>query len=347
MEYEFQRHDPCFDQILFVMTLDIKKMKERIVAGKESAVHSRLRGNPDAEVICDTIRPLGTFLLEFEQDPDGEWNRYGLAPLRKALHSNRWKQPDLEQSVSAFLRQKYQTGDPVRQYTACRIWEGYLAAREYRNRTTACDRFMDMISHLTLSFQTTAETDFKMQTGQIIPPVPFHKLPSHLPAQDTKLELWYPGYGTEMECACTYTSFYPVISYYLNRLKDWGLIFRQCKMCNCFFLAKSRRYELCSDKCRKAKALQNKREFDERARVNNYDLLYKNECQNWRNKINKAKNDGFPPEKLESMKGAFETFKKEALQRKKLIHTGESSVKEFTDWIYQQSRIIVELACDH
>ena len=35
--------------------------------------------------------------------------------------------------------------------------------------------------------------------------------------------------------------------------------------------------------------LQNKSEFDERARENNYDLLNKNECQKWRNKINKAK----------------------------------------------------------
>jgi len=57
----------------------------------------------------------------------------------------------------------------------------------------------------------------------------------------------------------------------------------------CIFLATSQRYELCSDKCRKGQALQNKREFDKRARENNYDLLYKNECQNWRNKINKAK----------------------------------------------------------
>jgi len=95
MDYEFQRHEPCFDRVMFVLTLDRKKMKERIVAGKEAAIRSRLRGNPDAEVICDAVRPLGTFLTDFEQDPDGEWNRSGLAPLREALHTNRWKQPDL------------------------------------------------------------------------------------------------------------------------------------------------------------------------------------------------------------------------------------------------------------
>lgn len=154
MEYGFQRHEPCFGMVLFVLTLDKKKMKERIVAGTEAAVRSRLRGNQDSEVICDVIRQLGTFLIEFEQDPDGEWNRLDLAPLREALHTNRWKQPDLEKTAGSFLRQKYQTGDPVRQYAAFRIWEGYLVAREYRNRSAACNRFIESVSPFTLAFQT-------------------------------------------------------------------------------------------------------------------------------------------------------------------------------------------------
>ena len=39
----------------------------------------------------------------------------------------------------------------------------------------------------------------------------------------------------------------------------------------------------------KHRHFKTKREFDERARENNYDLLYKNECQNWRNKIKPGK----------------------------------------------------------
>ena len=123
-----------------------------------------------------------------------------------------------------------------------------------------------------------------------------------------------------------------------------GCCFRQCKVCGKYFLAKSQRYELCSDKCRKVQALQNKREFDERARENNYDLLYKNECQNWRNKINRVKNTaGFPADRLEKIQVAFSDFKKEALQRKKAVKTGTASPKEFTDWLYQQSDIILKL----
>ena len=113
-------------------------------------------------------------------------------------------------------------------------------------------------------------------------------------------------------------SFYMLAAYYLNRLNAWRLCFRKCKVCGHIFLAKSQRYELCSDKCQKKQALQNKREFDERAIENNYDLLYKNECQNWRNKINKAKKTtAFAANRLEEMMATFNAFKKEALQRKK------------------------------
>ena len=116
MEMEFMRHEPCYNRILFVLTLDRKKMKERILIGEELQVRFRLQGDKAADVLCDTTRLLGTFLAEFEHDKDGEWNRFGLAPLREALHSNRWKQPALEQAAGEFLKTKFDTGNPLRMY---------------------------------------------------------------------------------------------------------------------------------------------------------------------------------------------------------------------------------------
>ena len=37
------------------------------------------------------------------------------------------------------------------------------------------------------------------------------------------------------------------------------------------------------------------------------------------------------------------TKEKDSLQRKKAVKTGTASPKEFTDWLYQQSNVIVEL----
>ena len=40
MEMEFVRHEPYYDRILFVLTLDRKKMKERILIGAESQIRN-------------------------------------------------------------------------------------------------------------------------------------------------------------------------------------------------------------------------------------------------------------------------------------------------------------------
>ena len=218
MEMEFVRHEPCYDRILFVLTLDRKKMKERILIGEELQVRFRLQGDMDADVLCDTTRPLGTFLAEFEHDPDGEWNRFGLAPLRDALHSNRWKQPALEQAAGEFLKTKFDTGDPLRMYAAFRIWNGYLLAREPAKRAEACDRFMDKISHFTMTFQQRSPLQFDSDTGR---PQPFHissRIFGSVPAAETRLDLWYPDNRRTTECVAAYTTFYPLITYYLNRL---------------------------------------------------------------------------------------------------------------------------------
>ena len=79
MENQFIRQEPCFESILFVLTLDRKKMKERILIGEEQQIRFRLNGSQNAEVLCDMTRPLGTFLINFERDTDRDWNLYGLA----------------------------------------------------------------------------------------------------------------------------------------------------------------------------------------------------------------------------------------------------------------------------
>lgn len=203
-------------------------------------------------------------------------------------------------------------------YVAFRIWNSYLLAREPRDRNAACDRFMDKMSRLTGVFQNETMS-FDRETGK---PKQFQAGSLYFkgaPSEDTRLDLWFPDNRRTEECVSAYASLYPLITYYLNRLNDWGLCFRRCKVCGKYFLAKSQRYELCSDKCRKAQALQNKREFDERSRENNYDLLYKNECQNWRNKINRVKNTaGFPADRLEKYRLPLPTLRKKPYREKRL-----------------------------
>lgn len=344
MEYQFIRQEPCRDKVIFVLSLDRKRLKERVLIGTEAEIRSRLAGDESAELLCDATNPLGTLLIRFDKDPDGEWNRLGLSPLWQAMHTNRWEQPALEAAAGQFLAGKFETGEPICLYTAFRIWNGYLIAREKYKREAACKGFMQEMSRLTMAFQIEDAMQYDIDSG----------IPKTLdmggvyfrgtPAEHTRLDLWFPDGQRRTECVAAHDSFLPLITYYLNRLRDWGLYFRQCKVCGKYFLAKSQRYELCSDKCRKKQALQNKREFDERARENDYDHQYKNECQGWRNVINKAKKTpDFPAGQLEEMQDAFESFKKEALRRKTLVKTRKSSPEEFRDWIVKQKSIILDL----
>ena len=119
-------------------------MKERILIGEELQVRFRLQGDMDADVLCDTTRPLGTFLAEFEHDPDGEWNRFGLAPLREA--------PALEPLEAASLRAGRRGISENKVWIPAircgcmlpfRLSNGHLLAREPAKRAEACDRFID------------------------------------------------------------------------------------------------------------------------------------------------------------------------------------------------------------
>ena len=51
MEMEFVRHEPCYDRILLVLSLDRQKKKERVLIGEEHGCRCPVR--------CDT--PSGDF----------------------------------------------------------------------------------------------------------------------------------------------------------------------------------------------------------------------------------------------------------------------------------------------
>ena len=206
MDFEFVRHEPVYDRMIFVLTLDRQKMKERILVGEEQEIRFRLQGDGEADVLCDVTRPLGSLLAEFEHDPDREWNLNGLSPLREALHTNRWSQPALEQKAGDFLTKKYLTGDPVRMFAAFRIWNGYLQARLPREREEACERFMKKMGSLTAVFMGDPVLKFDPNNGKPRLLELSHRIYGMIPAEDTRLDLWYPDSRRDMECVAAYAS---------------------------------------------------------------------------------------------------------------------------------------------
>lgn len=338
MDTRFIRREPCFDKLCFALSLDRRRMKERIVIGTDVNVQLAMSGGKTADLVYDAVLPLGSLIAHFPHDEKGRWNQYALAPLHEALRVNRWQQPGLEQAAAAFLEKQFAATNPAKKYAALRVWNDYLIARLPRDRETARDHFTRKVSSVTGMFSNPPLT-YDAVTGK---PKPID-LTQYIgaPLSHTKLELWYPDRQRKTECVVADLSFAPLLTYYVNRLNEWGLCFCKCKVCGKVFLAASLRYELCSEKCKKVQALQNKREFDARARKNHYDLLYKNECQRWRNRIRKAQKEvenGGDEACLEELKARFEAFRKEALMRKKLVKEKKASPQEFADWVFGQEK---------
>ena len=336
MKYTFNRHDPISGSIVFVLILDMKRKKERILIGNENYIELRLRGSEEDNIFYDRTAPLGSLLMNFHQDTDWAWNEFGFMPFWNALHSNRWKQPELEKKGFDYLRSRFENGYPLDIYAALRISEGYLKARLLRDRNRAADIFNIEMAEIKDGLMDW--TDERIKT-----PKKFYE-DSSLSKKAIKIDLWYPTGTPEPECVIAHDSILPVINFYHSRLLSAGLNIRKCKVCGKYFLAESLKYELCSEKCRKEQGKIKKREFDARAVENSYDRTYKNECQRWRNIIHRAeKSEDTSPEQLSKMKAAFEDFKTEALKRKTAVKKGQSSPKEFEDWIIIQSSVLYDL----
>ena len=127
MRYDFASRECEFGRVVFALTLNRKRMTERIIIGRTDKVRQRLENKTD-EVFYDETRPLGSMLFTFESDKTGEWNKQG-SILRNSygkifpMEAERWK---MAAPVSAFLRQKYESGEPSAMFAAIRTWEDYL-----------------------------------------------------------------------------------------------------------------------------------------------------------------------------------------------------------------------------
>ncbi len=328
MEYDFTKRERDFDRAVFALTLDRKRMTERVVIGWTGEVRLRLeRGIGD--VFYDETRPLGSLLLTFEGDMTGEWNRNGLA-LRESygkifpLSAERWR---MASPVSDFLNAKYRSGEPSAMFAAIRSWEDYLHCF---NMSHGADLLTDRLAMLYKPFAIYGENRPWQSEAATV-------LSNALRGGESGVELWYPVAKRPFETIVAVSSFLPVIAYYLHKIGEWRYVFQTCKVCGREFLARSRHFELCSDNCRKAQAATAKREFDERAKDDRLEQLDEAAYYYWYNRLRKLrKGKSADPEKAAAFKATFEAFRKEAVRRKAAAKRGETTLDDFSGWLAQQ-----------
>ncbi|MCL2049555.1 MAG: hypothetical protein FWG87_12620 [Defluviitaleaceae bacterium] len=364
--YDFTSKEREWDKVVFALILNKKRMTERIIIGKSQEVR-RLLEDGDGEVYYDAVRPLGSLLFTFEADTRGDWNAhiftlcesYAKIFIRKA---ERWK---MTAPVSEFLAEKYKNGEPSAMFAAIRTWEEYLGCF---NLNYGAARLSERLFTLYKPFQVydtskpwQAEAPAALSTA------------SH--DGESNIELWHieePSGRKKLRVASSRlakprievivacSSFLPIIFYYMNKVEEWRLVFQRCKVCGGYFLARSRHYELCSASCRKLKAVEATREFNERAKNDECQKLYYATYQFWFNRLRKVQKSGCAAcnfgnlscqaeqhheEQLPSIqktaeaaaiyKEAFGDFRKEAKKRKAAVRSKEQ-LDDFRDWLFRQ-----------
>jgi len=327
MVYDFTKRERGVGKTVFGLILDRKKMTERIVIGEMSETRRHLE-NGAGEVYYDQTRPLGQLLLSFEADKDRQWN-VNLMRLHESygktfpFESERWK---IAAPVSDFLNVKYKSGEPSAMFAAIRTWEEYLNCY---NINHGADLLIERLNLLCRLFAVYDE--YK----------PWRKKAAALSQAihdgESQVELWYPANKRPFECVVAYSSFQPLILYYLHKINEWNFVFQKCKICGKFFLARSRHYELCSDKCRKVQGVNLKREFEERVKDDKLEQYYDAAYFYWYNRLRKLKRpQNSDVDKISAVSEAFKVFRKEAIKRKGMVKREEMKEADFTSWLMEQ-----------
>jgi hypothetical protein len=332
MKYDFTSRERELGRVVLALTLNRQKMTERVVIGRSTEVSLRLERDV-GEVYFDETRPLGSFLIGLEADTDRQWN-VNAAILRESygkvfpLDTQRWK---LAAPVGNFLTKKYESGEPSAMFAAIRTWEEYLNCF---NQNHGADILTERLAALYRPFAIYAENRPWEELA-------LGAMTAALRDTDAEVALWYPVKKRPFEVVAAFSSLLPVIQYYLFKLNEWGYVFQQCKICGKDFVAKSRHYELCGDECRRVQALENKREFDERAKGDKLEQLHENAYNYWYTRLRKLKKgNAADPERAAAVGAAFKVYRKEAVKRKADVKSGELSFSDFATWLAEQQNAV-------
>ena len=335
MDYDFSKHERDFGKIVFALTLDRKKMTERIVIGEMNEMRRQLEDRT-GDIYYDQTRPLGKLLIDFEADSEREWNRNVMA-LHESygkvfpFDSERWK---MTAPVSDFLLGKYKNGEPSALFAAIRTWEEYLNCF---NLNHGAELLIQRLGILYRPFFLYGDNRPWQEEATAA-------LSKVLRDEEAAVELWYPVAKRSFECVVSSASFLSLIAYYLHKIEEWNFVYQKCKVCDSDFLARSRHYELCSDDCRKKQAVEAKREFDERAKSDRLEQMYEAAYYYWYNRLRKLRRGKTADlEKAAVVGEVFKIFRKEAVNRKGMVKRHEMEPADFYAWLAEQQDVVDRL----
>ena len=338
------------------LAMVLSKKQERILIGTNNDIKQVLSNKGNVKLFFDETRPFGTFLIKFEDDrSECDW-RTALSHLKEAqevtiqekiFHSRDEDRLDvqMEKQAQTILQKKFDTGDPICQYVATRIWYSYWRIRACRNKERINDYF-DRMQNLVRPFYRGEE--IRAEDRRILPDDPIFRWPKVSEDSDEYMRI----YGQRTEGADRYIvaddSLIPLKLYYTESLKKWSLCIIQCKICGKFFLGKSLHCKYCGESCRKAAQIIRQETRKNNKANKDIEQLCRNEYQYWYNRIRKAKaSTVWTEDELYDLESAFIKFKEQKVIMRQKHKAQNITSQQLVDWFVAQRNVVDSIVDKH
>lgn len=331
------------------LAMVLSKGYERILIGSDYDIGRVLTQKGKGNLFYDEMRPFGTFLIKFDDDhSEGKW-RNALLHLKEAqkvtlaqkigcILDSKSPVIQCEEQAQAILQEKYDTGDPICQYVAIRIWYGYWRIRECRDPYKV-DTYFARMENIVRPFYR--EEIMLKEDRRVLPEDPIFRWPAVKASCDNRMMICNQRLKGADNYIVADDSLIPLKLYYTDSLIKWNLCIIQCKVCGKFFLGKSLHCKYCGETCRKAAQLMNRETRKGNKANKDIDQLCRNEYQYWYNRIRKAKGStAWSEGELYDLESAFITFKDQKVLMRQKHKTQEISSQELVSWFLTQRDVI-------
>ena len=340
----------------WMLAMVLSKGYERILIGTDYEIKEVLSKKKTVQLFYDKIRPFGTFLIEFDDDRlNGKWRNALLclkeaqrvSTLEEVLHILDPKSPvvQLEEKAQVILQEKFNTGDPVCQYVAIRIWNGYWRIRESSDPYKK-DAYFECMENLVRPFYR--EEIILKEDRRILPEDPIFRWPAVKEPCDNRMVICNERLKGTDNYILADDSLIPLKLYYTDSLTKWHLCIIQCKICGKFFLGKSLHCKYCGESCRKVAELINREKRMDKESNKIVEKLCRNEYAYWDNRIRKARRSTvWTEDELYDMESAFIKFKDQKVMMRKKYKAEEITFQELHSWFLAQRDIIDAIMKQH
>ena len=331
------------------LAMVLSKGYERILIGSDYDIDRVLSKKAKGNLFYDETRTFGSFLTKFDDDRlVGKWRNailylkeaQGITFPQELASIFAFKSPvvQLEEKAQSILQEKFNTGDPICQYVAIRIWYGYWRIRECRD-SYAKNAYFECVENLVRPFYR--EEIILKEDRRILPEDPIFRWPTVMKPCDNRLIICNQRLKGTDNYIVADDSLIPLKLYYTDSLIKWNLCIIQCKMCGKFFLGKSLHCKYCGESCRKAAQIMRQETRKNNGANKDIEQLCRNEYQYWYNKIRKAKaSTAWTEGDLYDLESAFIKFKEQKVIMRQKHKSQRITSQELVKWFLSQRNVV-------